>query len=126
MTKIGFLMTAFSETTKADQIAIKTAKIGKVNAVVAVMSIFSRQRCKLRIANLGNERPSCQKAERADFPEGNTRGSRSLSQKSRKGQIAKKLVSKLKKLELNSTNLMLNSKKTRSDRVKKPDPSVSS
>jgi hypothetical protein len=50
---------------KADQIAIKTAKIGKVTAVVAVMSIFSRKRCKLRSSNHENEKPSCQKAERA-------------------------------------------------------------
>jgi hypothetical protein len=105
---------------------IKTAKTGKVTAVVAVMSIFSRKKCKLRSANLGNERPSCQKAERANIPEENTRGLRSLSQKSRRGQIPKKLVSKLKKLELNCTNLMLNSKTTCSDHAKKPDPSISS
>ena len=35
--------TALSKTTKADEIAIKTAKTGKVTAVVAVMSIFSRK-----------------------------------------------------------------------------------
>ncbi len=46
--------------------------------------------------------------------------------KLRKGQILKKLASKSKKLELNCTNLMLNSNKTRSDRAKKPDPSISS
>ncbi len=46
--------------------------------------------------------------------------------KSRIGQIPKKLASKLNKLELNCTNLMLNSKKTRSDCTKKPDPRVSS
>ncbi len=51
---------------------------------------------------------------------------RSLSQKLRKGWIPKKLVPKLKKLELNCTNLELNSKKTRSDHAKMPDPSVSS
>jgi hypothetical protein len=118
--------TALSKTTKADQIVIETAKTGKVTAVVAVMSIFSRKRCKLRSANLGNEKPSCQKAERANFPEKNTRGLRSLSQKLRKGQIPKKLASKLKKLELNCTNLKLNSEKTRSDCAKTPDPSVSS
>jgi hypothetical protein len=72
--------TALSETTKADEIASETAKTGKVTAVVAVMSIFKKKRGKLRSANLGNERPSCQKAERANFPEENTRGSRSLSQ----------------------------------------------
>jgi hypothetical protein len=118
--------TAPSETTKADEIAIKTAKTGKVTAVVAVMSIFSRKRCKLWSANLGNEKPSRQKAERADFPEENTHGSRSPSQKSRKGQIPKKLASKWKKLELKCTSLMLNSKKTRSDCTKMPDPNISS
>jgi hypothetical protein len=115
-----------SETTKVDEIAIETAKTGKVTAVVVVMSIFSRKRCKLRSANLGNKKPSRQKAERADFPEENTCGSRSPSQKSRKGRIPKKLVSKSKKLELNRTNLELNSKKTCSDCAKTPDPSVSS
>jgi hypothetical protein len=68
--------------------------------VVVVMSIFSRKRCKLRSANLGNKKPSCQKAERADF--------------------------KSKKLELNCTNLKLNSKNTCSDCAKMPDPSNSS
>jgi hypothetical protein len=48
------------------------------------------------------------------------------SQKSRKGWILKKLASKSKKLELNCTNLKLNSKRTRSDCAKMPDPSVSS
>jgi hypothetical protein len=89
----------------------KTAKTGKVTAVVAVMSMFKKKRCKLRSASLGNERPSRQKAERANFPEENTRGLSSLSQKSRKGRIPKKLAPKSKKLELNRTNLMLNSKK---------------
>jgi hypothetical protein len=122
---IKVVNTAPSETTKADEIAIKTAKTGKVTAVVAVMSIFSRKRCKLRSANLGNKKPSHQKAERAKFPEENTRGSMSLSQKSRKGQVPKKLASKLKKLELNPTKVMLNSKKTRPGCAKTPDPSVS-
>ncbi len=118
--------TALSETVKADEIASKTAKTGKVTAVVVVMSIFKKKRCKLQSASLGNERPSRQKAERANFLEENTRGLRSLSQKSRKGRILKKLVPKLKKLELNCTNLMLNSKNTRSDCAKMPDPSISS
>ncbi len=117
--------TALSETTKADQIMIKTAKTGKVTVIVVVMSIFSRKKCKLRSTNLGNEKPSHQKVERANFPEENTRRLRSPSQKSRKGQIPKKLASKSKKLELNCTNFMLNSKKTCSS-AKKPDPSISS
>ncbi len=79
----------------------------------------------MRSNNLGNEKPSCQKAERANFPEENTRRSRSLSQKSRKGRIPKKLASKSKKLELNCTNLKLNSKKTCSDCARTPYPSAS-
>jgi hypothetical protein len=71
---------------KADEIASKTAKTGKVTAVLVVMSIFKKKRRELRSANLGNKRPSCQKAERANFPEENTRGSRNLSQKSRKAK----------------------------------------
>ncbi len=46
---------------KADQIVIKTTNTGKVTAVVMVM----RKRCKSQKANLGNEKPSCQKVERA-------------------------------------------------------------
>jgi hypothetical protein len=89
---------------KTNEIASKTTKTGKVTAVVGVMSIFSRKRCKLRSANLGKERPSRQKAERADIWEENTRRSRSPTQKLRKGQIPKKLASKSKKLEHNRTN----------------------
>ncbi len=89
-------------------------------------SILSEKRCKLQSANCGNEKPSRQKAERADFPEENTRGSRNLPPKTKKGWTPKKLVSKLKKVELNLTNLELKSKKTCSDRAKTPDPSVSS
>ncbi len=90
------------------------------------MSIFSRKRYKMQSVNLGNKKPSCQKAERANFPEENTRGSRSPCHKLRKGRIPKKVASKLKKLELNCTNLKLNSKKTCSYRAKMPDASVSS
>jgi hypothetical protein len=82
--------TALSKTMKADEVAIETAKTGKVTAVVAVMIIFSNERCKLRSANLQNEKPSCQEAERADFLEENTSGLRSLSQESRKSRIPKK------------------------------------
>ncbi len=35
--------TALSETTKADEITSKTAKTGKVTAVVTVMSIFKKK-----------------------------------------------------------------------------------
>ncbi len=60
------------------------------------------------------------------FLQENTRGSRNLSQKLRKGRIPKKLASKSKKLELNCTNLMLNSKNIRSDCAVVPDPGISS
>jgi hypothetical protein len=103
--------TALSKARKADEIAKETTETGKVTAVVAIMSIFKRKRCELRSASLGNERPTRQKAESAIFLQENTRRLRNLSQKLRKGQIPKKLASKLKKLELNCTNLMLNGKK---------------
>jgi hypothetical protein len=90
---------------RANEIAIKTAKTSKVTVVVAVMRIFSEKRCKSRSANCRNEKPSHQKVESANFPEGNSCGPRNLSQKSRKGWIPKKLASKSKKLELNCTNL---------------------
>jgi hypothetical protein len=70
----------------ADEAVFETAKTGKVTTVVAVMSIFSKKRCKLRSADCGNEKPSCQKAESANFPEENSPIPRSLSQKTRKGQ----------------------------------------
>ncbi len=97
-----------------------------MTAVVPVMSIFKRKRCKLRSASLRNDRPSHQKAERANFLQENTRGLQNLSQKLRNGWISKKLASKLKKLELNCTNVMLNSKNTRSDCAVGPDPGISS
>ncbi len=115
-----------SETTRADEIAIETAKTGKVAAMVMVMSIFSKKRCKLQSTNRKNEKPSCQKAEIAHSPEENFCRPKNLSQKSRKGRIPKKLAPKWKKLELNCTNLKLNSKKTRSDCAKMTDPSISS
>jgi hypothetical protein len=92
---------------------IKTAKTGKVTAVVAVMSIFSKKRCDLQSTKFGNEKPSCQKAKSANFLEENSCGPRNLSSKKRKGRLPKKLAYKSKNLELNSTNLELKSKKTR-------------
>jgi hypothetical protein len=62
--------TALSETTKADEIVIKTAKTGKVTVVVAVMSIFSEKRCKLWSAKCGNEKPFCQKVKKRRFSGG--------------------------------------------------------
>jgi hypothetical protein len=118
--------TAPSETMRADEIAIKTTKTSKVSTLVAVMSIFSRKICNLQSAKSRNEKPSHQKTESANFLEENSHGPRNLSPKTIKGQLPKKLAPKSKKLELNSTNLELKSKKTHSDCIKKPDPSISS
>jgi hypothetical protein len=94
---IKVIDTAPSETMRADEVATETAKTVKVTAVVAVMSIFSEKRFKLQRANLKNEKPSCQKVERASFPEEKSCRPRNLSQKSRKGPIPQKLAPKSKK-----------------------------
>ncbi len=49
--------------------------------------------------------------ESANYPAENPRRPRNLSWKTRKGRLPKKLVPKVKKLELNSTNLKQKSKK---------------
>ncbi len=90
------------------------------------MIIFCEKRCKFQSTNCRHEKPSHQKAKSANFTEESPTELRSLSQKARKGRIPKKLASKLKKLELNCTNLELKSKKTCTDCAKMPDPSVSS
>ncbi len=72
---IKVIKTALSVAMKADEITLETAKTGKVTAVVAAMSIFKRKKCKLRSAILGNERPSRQRAERANFLQEISRGS---------------------------------------------------
>jgi hypothetical protein len=64
---IKVVNTALSETTKADEIASEAAKTGKMTAVVMVMSIFKKKICKLWSNNLGNEKPSCQRAEEPIF-----------------------------------------------------------
>jgi hypothetical protein len=66
------------------------------------------------------------KGRKSHFLQENIRGLQNLSQKLRKGWIPKKLASKLKKLELNCTNLMLNSKNTCSDCAVVPNPGISS
>jgi hypothetical protein len=91
---------------RADEITIKTAKTRKVTVVVAVMSSFSKKRYDSRKAKSGDEKPSCQKAESVDFLEENSHRPRNPSQKTSKGRLPKKLVSKLKKLEPKSTNLI--------------------
>jgi hypothetical protein len=73
-----------------DEITIETAKTDKVTAVVVVMTIFCKKKCKLQSANTENKKPSCQKAESAHFPEENFSGPKCLSQKKRKGQLLKK------------------------------------
>ncbi len=68
---------------------------------------------------------SCQKAQNANFPEENSGGPRNLFQKTKKGRLLKELAPKSRKLELNSTNLKLKSKKTHLDCTKKSNPSIS-
>jgi hypothetical protein len=108
---IKVVKTALSVATKADEIALETAKTGKVTAVVAVMSIFKKKKYKSRSAILGNERPSHQGAERANFSQEISCKSQNLSLTTRKGRITKKLAPNSKKLELKSTNLVLNKQK---------------
>ena len=43
---IKVVETALSVAMKADEIALETAKTGKVTAVVVVMSIFKKKKCK--------------------------------------------------------------------------------
>ena len=123
---IKVVNTAPSKNIRVDEIVINTAQTSKVTAVIAVMSIYCKKRCNLKSADYGDKKRSRQKAESVNFPEENSRGLRSLSQKLRKGRIPKKLAPKSKKLELNCTNLMLNSKNTRSDPAKMPVLSASS
>jgi hypothetical protein len=77
----------------------------------------------LQNVNFGDKKLSCQKAKNAGSPGENSCGRRKFFQKTRKGWLPKKLASKSKKCELNSTNLKLKSKKT--CHAKKPDPSIS-
>ncbi len=44
---IKVVETALSVATKADEIALETAKTGKVTEVVAVMSIFSKKKVQI-------------------------------------------------------------------------------
>jgi hypothetical protein len=121
---IKIINTSLSENRRANEIVIETAKSGKVTAAVGVMSIYCEKRCNLQSAYSGNEKLSCQKAESANSPEKKNHGLRKLSLKTRKSWLPKKLAPKSKKLELNSTNLKLKSKRICSDCTKKPDPSV--
>jgi hypothetical protein len=67
--------------------------------------------------------PKCGKCR---FPRGKFPRTEKLFSENKKRPVTKKkLASKWKKLELNSTNLKLNSKKSRSDCAKKPDPNIS-
>jgi hypothetical protein len=49
---------------RADEIGIETANTSNATAVVAVVSIFCKKKCKSQSAYLGNESPSHQKAEK--------------------------------------------------------------
>jgi hypothetical protein len=80
-----------SETTRANEFVIETAKTGKMTAVVTVMSMFSKKTCKLRSTNRRNKKPSCHKAEIANFLEENFHRPSNLSQKLRKGRIPKEI-----------------------------------
>ncbi len=76
------------DNTRDDDIAIKTTQTSKVTAVVTVMIIFSKKRCNPKNSKPRDEKPSCQKAESANFPEENSRGPRILSQKMRKKTVS--------------------------------------
>jgi hypothetical protein len=110
---------------RANEIAIETAKTGKVTAVVAAMSIFCKKKYKSRSANPGNEKPSCQKAESSNFLGEKLCKPRILVQKTRKGCVLKKIAPKSKKLEINGCNKKLNSKKSCLVCTTKSDPSFS-
>jgi hypothetical protein len=75
---------------RANEIVNKTAKIRKVTAVAAVMSIHCRKKCKLKSTNSRNQKPSHHKAKSTKFLEENSRELKSLSQKMRKGRTSKK------------------------------------
>jgi hypothetical protein len=111
---------------KADEIVIETAKTGKVTAVVTVMSISSKKDASCGALILEMRCLLSKKQKEQIFRRKIPADQEAFLKKMRKGWIPKKLASKSKKLELNCTYLMLNSKKTRSDCAKMPDPSISS
>ncbi len=82
--------TAPSNNMRANEMANKSAKTDKVTAVVPVMTIFCKKRCKSWGTNSKDKKPSCQKAESADLLEGNSHGLGNLSLKIRKGWYPKK------------------------------------
>jgi hypothetical protein len=118
--------TASSETTRANEIAVKTTKTSKVTAVVVIMSIFSEKdaSCGALIAEMRSFLPKRRKVPffQREIPT----YQETLLRNQEKAGYPLKVVPKLKKLELNCTNLELNSKKTHSDCAKTPDPIVSS
>jgi hypothetical protein len=75
--------TAPIDNMRTNEIAIETARTGKVTAVVTVMSIFCKKSCNLQNAKSEDKKLSCQKAERANFPEENSCGLTELSPKKR-------------------------------------------
>jgi hypothetical protein len=118
--------TASSETTRANEILVKTAKTSKVTVVVVLMSIFSEKEasCGALITEMRSLFSKRRKVQffRREIPT----YQETLLRNQEKAGYPLKLAPKLKKLELNCTNLELNSKKTHSDCAKTPDPSISS
>jgi hypothetical protein len=94
--------------------------------VVVVMSIFKRKNAKCGALILEMRGLLAKRQKEPIFRRKIPVDQEALLKKLRKGRIPKKLAHKSKKLELNCTNLMLNSKNTSSDCAKKPDPSISS
>jgi hypothetical protein len=97
---IKVLNTAPINTTRADEIAIETAKTGKVTAVVAVMSIVCKKSASCGVLILVTGSLLTKKAESANFMGDDSCEPRNLSQKTMKGRLSKKLAPNLKKLEL--------------------------
>ncbi len=104
----------------------KLQKTGKVMVVVAVMSILREKDVNCRALVLEIRGLLAKRQKKLIFWRKIPANREALFQKSRKGWMPKKLAPKLKKLELNCTNLMQNSKNTCSDCTKTPNPSASS
>jgi hypothetical protein len=92
--QIKVVPTAPSDTMRANEIAIETANTGKVTVVVTVMSIFCETKCNLQSASSRDKKPSCQKAESANYLEENSHGPRNLSLNMRNSRSQMKLAPK--------------------------------
>jgi hypothetical protein len=78
---IKVVNTTPSKNMRADEIAIKTAKTGKVHVVVAVMSIFIERNASRGVLILETRSFLVKNRERSDFLGGNFRKPRNLAQK---------------------------------------------